>query len=289
LIEHILNPSILRLKGRREILVCWYNHWSGGELNSYTQSPLLFGLLAPEDFFNDSSKIDFAKIKKLKMKEGKSIQLQNHFPSKFDPRLTLLPNGSISIIHATFLGNSKKSGKFHLVEMIAQLGSDNEIEYLDSRLLVLNNKYYHHDHNQKNWVPFLHKDQLYYFQHLKPSYVIKTAGNTENGAIQTENVSYCKLSYHSPWKQEYGWAIRGGTPAVYLPKQDLYLSFFHSYNAFQVGFNLVTYFMGALTFEATYPFKIHSMSMYPIVIESWLYETAWTTNTLDYVVFPIGM
>lgn len=89
-----------------------------------------------------------------------------------------------------------------------------------------------------------------------------------------------------PWRSIYGSFIRGGSPAILV--NGLYVSFFHSVASHWPFMR--TYYMGAVTFCPSYPFKMHSISEFAIINDEW-YDWSWTTTNkaIDYITFPVGL
>ena len=93
-----------------------------------------------------------------------------------------------------------------------------------------------------------------------------------------------------PWNDDYGYP-RGGTSAVYLPGFNIYLAFFHTRVNFKSGGarGVDHYYMGGLTLCPHFPFKIHSISAYPIVFDTKWFEGKWYNKVASYSVYPIGL
>jgi predicted GH43/DUF377 family glycosyl hydrolase len=106
-----------------------------------------------------------------------------------------------------------------------------------------------------------------------------------------EEFSSLSSVYHPqslPWKSKmYGNHLRGGTPAIFLPIQNLYLMLFHtSYNQ---GRKFSEYFMGVVTFCPFPPFSLHSLSSFPILRTKKFYTGDYINSYLHYVVYPSGL
>jgi hypothetical protein len=90
----------------------------------------------------------------------------------------------------------------------------------------------------------------------------------------TEATNFCW-----PWG-----AVRGGTPLQLVNGE--YLGFFHTMT--NLGSRLVaTYVMGAYTVSAEPPFRLTSMSHYPLVPEQLLFGQ-WTYPRIDFCFFPMA-
>jgi hypothetical protein len=160
---------------------------------------------------------------------------------------------------------------------------------------------------QKNWVPFQPQDvpawsvlPVFFIRQIFPLHVVGVAGvGANNTAILRDAVlpplapSPSEQGQRLPWRAEYGLPLRGGSPAVLLPRHGLFLAFFHTV-AHLHGTHapkMRTYFAGAYTFCPTHPYALQSTSAFP-VLNSSLYEGRWVEgglSNLDYVVFPVGL
>jgi predicted GH43/DUF377 family glycosyl hydrolase len=132
---------------------------------------------------------------------------------------------------------------------------------------------------EKNWTLFIHDNVLHFDYYLNPRQILKVPNP------EIPNVEFLEKSWEkSPWPQKWGFP-RGGTPARKIGNE--YLSFFHS--AFQDPKGLSWYVMAAYTFEENPPFRITSISPYPILFEgiynSPILNTAWEYQR---AVFPAG-
>jgi hypothetical protein len=105
---------------------------------------------------------------------------------------------------------------------------------------------------------------------------------------QTNHTSESEIPYSLPWKEEYGTHIRGGTSALPVPGKDYYLLFFHTRKSGRAK-GVDHYFPGAMTLCPNPPFRIRSMSRYPIVVDPSWYEGPWMNKVATYVVYPIGI
>jgi hypothetical protein len=72
-----------------------------------------------------------------------------------------------------------------------------------------------------------------------------------------------------PWNEDYG-GLRGGTSAVFLPGHKIFLAFFHTRVNFKKGGanGVDHYYPGAVTLCPHLPFKIHSISAYPLIFDT---------------------
>lgn len=123
---------------------------------------------------------------------------------------------------------------------------------------------YKGDTIEKNWTPFTYtnpsgKDEIYFIYKYFPHRILKL-NSSVNGSIKIayeHNDGNKKLA---KWQEKWG-LIRGGTPAIRL--KDEYVAFFHS--SFDHKPSKARYYvLGAITFEATPPFRIKKISQEPI-------------------------
>ena len=159
------------------------------------------------------------------------------------------------------------------------------------------------NHIQKNWSPFFYKDissssssssspsssssinKLYFVKSIHPLLIVEMTNYTVSYNINDEDNQHvpCRqVSLHTCpnllWS--YG-ELRGGTQAELINGE--YLSFFHSRIRLpNQKLILFTYFMGAYTFSATYPFQLKKISAFPIMdysLYSGIYSTITTVTT----------
>lgn len=150
--------------------------------------------------------------------------------------------------------------------------------------------------------------------------LMSTLGGSTNGDTNSDNVGFISSSKagsthtiggqivsllspakHIPWQKEFSAFLRGGTPAVLLPKHHVYLTFFHTKRVDPDNADLApstssltnryigTYFFGALTFNASYPFNLVSVSEVPILPEPLYRDQPWVWSGLDFVMYPTGI
>jgi hypothetical protein len=140
----------------------------------------------------------------------------------------------------------------------------------------------------KNWSPFLQhgtKDVLL-VQSINPLFIVKPVFRPEINSLRAEVVSTgeeIKLFW------PYG-TLRGGTNAIYLEQQGVYLSFFHSKGNIP-GNYMYTYFIGAYTFSGSAPHRLVSISPAPIMPEMF-YTGPWSpmkNAKIDYCLFPTAI
>ncbi len=143
---------------------------------------------------------------------------------------------------------------------------------------------------QKNWVMLYHNATLYFISTINPLRVLQHVETQEDRTGILNTVYNMESPIDLPWSIEYGSDIRGGTPAIYLTKYNIYLAFFHTVAQFLKPSNEErTYFMGAVTFCPQIPFYIHSMSPFPYVLNEYYQGPSTIPKRLNYVVFPVGL
>jgi predicted GH43/DUF377 family glycosyl hydrolase len=111
---------------------------------------------------------------------------------------------------------------------------------------------------EKNWIPFSHGHRLYFAYSLQPHRIF----------MPLLDINSCLSIGSSIGSIKWDWGnLMGGTPALQIG--DSYLGFFHSNKALATvqsdGEVMNHYFMGAYTFESSYPFAITGISPHPIV------------------------
>ena len=138
--------------------------------------------------------------------------------------------------------------------------------------------------NHKNWSPFKFGDEVLLIQSINPFMVVKTSVQNSDHRMHAFHESTTEIAeFYWP----YG-TMRGGTNAVFIPEKGVYLAFLHS-----VGHPTYrnTYVMGAYTFSAKPPFRVLSLSPYPIMPQR-LYDGPWhyiKNRNIDYCLFPMGL
>ena len=130
---------------------------------------------------------------------------------------------------------------------------------------------------EKNWMPFIYKDDLYMVYSIKPHVIVRFYRS-----------GICEKIYESVPSINWEWGnLSGGTQAVKINDEE-YLTFFHSFLSPDRANNRVPrqYFIGAYTFEAKPPFRILRMTPEPLVWNA-LYQTF--SESPHIVVFPAGL
>jgi predicted GH43/DUF377 family glycosyl hydrolase len=135
------------------------------------------------------------------------------------------------------------------------------------------------DKPQKNWVPFVHDNTIYFSYSLTPHKVLRYNEKTKKVEMVHETHS---VGLSNGW--QFG-ALRGGTPA--LLRGDEYLAFYHSNVSKN---NHFWYVFGAYTFEAKPPFKLKQVCERPVYFRdnytSMLQPHIGPTNRVS---FPAGI
>lgn len=139
---------------------------------------------------------------------------------------------------------------------------------------------------QKNWSPFVYRNEVLLIQSINPFVVVKTSAHEDGKTLVAYHESTSEaLNIH--WT--YG-ELRGGTNAIFVKDINAYLAFFHSAGHVP-GNNMKTYVMGAYTFSADAPFRLLSMSPYAIM-PGRFYNGPWhgmKQRAIDYCLFPLAI
>lgn len=111
---------------------------------------------------------------------------------------------------------------------------------------------------EKNWVPFVHEDQLFLAYSLNPHRIF----------LPKLETGECLTAFNTFSIIQWNWGIlRGGTPGLIV--DDQYLAFFHSSvnmaTSHSEGKNSKHYFIGAYTFANQPPFQVTQISPEPII------------------------
>ena len=139
---------------------------------------------------------------------------------------------------------------------------------------------------QKNWSPFLYQDEILLISSINPFHTMKTTNHDHPDKLYAYRES---VSDYIPLKWSYG-ELRGGTNAVFLPTQQVYMSVFHSASHVEGNF-MKTYVFGFYTFSSTPPFRLLSISHFP-VLDPGFYSGPWhhmKQRQIDYCIFPLSL
>ncbi len=143
--------------------------------------------------------------------------------------------------------------------------------------------------HQKNWSPFVYQDELYFIYSATPHTILHYDFSTKQLALAYQTESAKKI-VQKLWP--YG-EIKGGTPAIYIPELDAYLTFFHSFVRYKFGEPEWAgrieplwriYYMGAYIFDSKPPFKILAMTKRPLSYAGQYKDR----NTNYHIIFPCG-
>lgn len=131
---------------------------------------------------------------------------------------------------------------------------------------------------EKNWVPFSLNQSLYFIY-----------GENSHTILSCDLSTGCCRKIDEGtlnWDWPYG-LIRGGTPAIKIGDQ--FLSFFHSSILLPVIHGARMYYMGAYTFDASFPFTVRSYTPLPIGLKEYYKKTSSKKHASKRVVFPGGI
>ncbi len=136
---------------------------------------------------------------------------------------------------------------------------------------------------EKNWTPFSYKngsgEEVYFIYTIDPYTVVK---------LENQREDPLKNMHFGPNLAEISWAWgppRGGTQAELVDGE--YLTFFHSSFTDRIGKRW--YVMGALTFEASPPFRVTRVSPYPLLFKG-IYSSSHQKSSSKRLrcIFPSG-
>lgn len=141
---------------------------------------------------------------------------------------------------------------------------------------------------QKNWTPFAYQDEIYLIYSADPTKVLHY-DPISNKVDHAYTTNYPRNTLKRLWP--YG-ELRGGTPAIYIPELNAYLTFFHSHKRFKSGEPSLEkreplwriYYMGAYIFENKPPFKILAITKLPLTYQG-MYDNL---DTNFHIIFPCG-
>jgi predicted GH43/DUF377 family glycosyl hydrolase len=303
LLNNVLLPTMSKWKGN-QIFVCWRASFKTGKIK-YGWLPSL-----PQLHSTSSSSSSLTSWNLSSASSDSSLVLPNNSPRKLtsinshlvelgtipeapryitmqyksikqeEPRILVLSSGKLVLIYA---GNTiGYSATQHLAYIYFDI-IEHKIIFNRTVLLL---KY---PGKQKNWIPFeTIKGQLLFVQQFNPLHIVKIGDSIfgDRMAVNMESVS--KLpEMKLPWKSElFGKHIRGGTQALLI--RGVYISFFHTCIENPPNKLIKSYFMGAITFNSSFPYNLISMSQVPILTPA-LYSGRWVWDGLDYVLYPTGL
>jgi hypothetical protein len=167
----------------------------------------------------------------------------------------------------------------HPVEQTHGYSSSNRHRHLRARKLTASS----------GASPSAWKD-MYLIQYVNPLTInkVKYSDLLDSSAMGSTDIN-SELVSQAPFLNHFHWPyghLRGGTNAIYLSKQNIFLSFFHCVSDIH---SFHYYLFGAYTFTASPPFRLLSYTPYPIMNEK-LYTGPWMylnkNRRIIYVVFP---
>lgn len=174
----------------------------------------------------------------------------SHFPcpeSYDDPRSLLYRDQLVLIV------NNAQHARCHRT-MVALFIDMTDMEDLEcvailrpSRIVELS--YKKSRRVEKNWMPFVYRDKLYFVYSVNPHVILRC--DTETGTCTEAAVTHYRddqVSHH----------LRGGTPCLFLPQKNCYLTAVHNRHSI-AGVKLV-YTSVLYLFEAQPPFRIVAVS-----------------------------
>ena len=146
---------------------------------------------------------------------------------------------------------------------------------------------------EKNWTPFVYKnpkgvEELYFVYKFYPHRILRLSPAIDGTTTIAYDHGENRKRQLKRWQKKWG-KIRGGTPAIRIG--DDYLCFFHS--AFRYK-QVYYYVFGAITFEASPPFRLKKISNSPILFKE-MYSIPVTPQHWFYprhhirVIFPSGI
>lgn len=307
-----INPSIELVQG--ELLMAWRDGIYGSPIKFAWLDKNSLKYFPPEHKHFGIPNFNIPSIEKFNFN-----QLQE------DPRLVYVPaRKTLSVMYtakeqimagvvmcylnitASNFSNSTSPRRFMRRRNLLEGSADDKPNLMMSTSVVMNNPIHSPFDGPKNWVPFLYTgkeytNKLLFIQNIHPLHVLEHVDTDPDTHIGTMRmIQYDPLDFRNssateptplPWAAEYGSLIRGGTPAILVPyhhhprTKNIFVALFHTV----AQYHMRTYYMGAVTFCNSRPFKIHSISEHPIIPNAMLYDGAWVQNwVVDYVVFPTG-
>ncbi len=181
----------------------------------------------------------------------RDIQFQKIYPGEQheDPR-AIVRDGHLLISYCNFM-----QGRSYAHQCLAEVTPDCKVNRPFHPKYGKNGKsLFENEWNEKNWCWFVHEGFLHFVYMTNPTVICKT----RMGQVVEEYKTESKINW--PWGE-----LRGGTPPVRVG--DEYISFFHSSTQWRTQRER-RYFMGAIAFSATAPFKITRYTPNPLLIGS---------------------
>jgi hypothetical protein len=273
-----MNPSIVRWDDQNDLL-CWRT--------SLYNSNLKFGWL------NEDYDIDFSRLYlQIGFNSSDVISIRDFNPNPQDCRMIKLNNTTLAISYSVRKRDPKNVLKKHAVDpywkevlsFISWNSYENRLKVGESILLDFHSATNNSIEDQKNWMPFEHKQELHFIQSLNPLIIIRCTGNGRLHVVTNTSL----LKY--PWNRSYGWPLRGGSNLVYMRKHNLYLGFFHTLVKYfvtdAVHKKRKVYFWGAFTISTTAPFYVTRISSHPLYVHGY-YDI--DPAHFNHIVLPFGL
>mgnify|MGYP003386117475 FL=1 len=186
--------------------------------------------------------------------------------------------------------------------------ADGSVLGLSDSYIFIHHRFKHKSTSEKNWGPFEYRPnrtvsfdgahaharpQLLFVYSMVPHVIIGFGNDGSDGPDMIRfsrppgHLSmmplHCTRTNVSFW--QWGEQLRGGTPAVYIPRVGKYLSFFHSKNVHNEAIH--TYFMGAYMYEGNPPFAITDLSEEPIFAPNF-HIGRYAYKHVDYINYPMS-
>lgn len=255
------NPSIARWQG--SLLLCFRTR------DPITQSTDPIGFVWLDENFNVSG------VPTLLQRPVENSLL----PSKAQGPRLIVKGNNLYMVYSNITGTSDKPIRRMFITM---LNYDGKYFTTSNPQPILNFDGESDTRDEKNWVPFIFKNNLLLGYSILPHTIFSYRKLGSNGCQEMASTSG---SIQWDWGE-----LRGGTPALLVDGE--YLAFFHSsieMKSLQSDGNKIEhYFMGAYTFSPQPPFSITNISPEPIIAKNFYSGTVYQTWKPLRVVFPGG-
>jgi predicted GH43/DUF377 family glycosyl hydrolase len=137
---------------------------------------------------------------------------------------------------------------------------------------------------EKNWTPFVYNGAIHLIYKTNPPIVFRLDMATLDDD-RPRAVAHLVAQNHEMVDFGFG-QMRGGTPALYVPELDEYISFFHASRDVDLGSGRKRYYlMGAYTFAPEPPFAIRRLTRTPLATP----EAADVPHGSTRIAFPQGL
>ena len=202
-------------------------------------------------------------------------------PTAEDPRLFVLGD-DLYVIYNTAMAGGRR---MHVGQVLVSQRGD----AIDFQLVTRKELIYLKDgkptSTEKNWTPFDYQGALHFVYQTNPPLVVSVSHADLTGPQDQLVVHVVSRGQHKvDWP--YG-EMRGGSPALFDPQQQRYVSFFHSRRIFlgPHGKPRNYYVMGMYTFAKDPPFEITQLPTAPLVDRSF-YDSP---HLWQEIIFPAGL